>query len=254
MQGYPLLYTLNFLLYTNVMPARFILHTILLFAAVFGVLVWLLSPLEPYTLQLTGVLALFYIGTHSLRRHFPKLFHRSSITLDLTILTSMILLLVTETGALSSPLFFLLYFLLFATSMLYEIEATLVLTGALILYFLFLPGTNLSDLMHLSQLGALIMVTPLALFTGHQYEVSLEEKEARRRLTKHLTHQETDTLLFLSLNLKNTLVTSLDQLSTTIPLTRVKEVRSNLSTLYQDLRALYKTSLDLEKAIDKETD
>ncbi len=236
------------------MPARFIFHTILLFAAVFGVLIWLLSPLEPYTLQLTGLLTLLYIGTHSLRRHYPKLFHRSSVTLDLTILTSMILLLVTETGALTSPLFFLLYFLLFATSMLYEIEATLVLTGALILYFLFLPGTNLSDLMHLSQLGALIMITPLALFTGHQYEVSLEEKEARRRLTHHLSHQETDTLLFLSLNLKNTLVTSLDTLSTIIPLTRVREVHDNLSTLYKDLRALYKTSLDLEKAIDKETD
>ena len=236
------------------MPARFIAHTILLFAAVFGILAWLLSPLEPYTLQLTGILALLYIGSHSLRRHYPKLFHRSSITLDLTILTSMILLLVTETGALTSPLFFLLYFLLFAVSMLYEIEATLVLTGALILYFIFLPGTNLGDLMHLSQLGALIMITPLALFTGHQYEVSLEEKEVRRRLTHHLSHQETDTLLFLSLNLKNTLVASLDRLSTIIPVTRVKEVHDNLNTLYKDLKALYKTSLDLERAIDKETD
>lgn len=236
------------------MPARFIFHTILLFAAVFGVLIWLISPLEPYTLQLVGLLTLLYIGTHSLRRKYPKLFHRSSVTLDLTVLTSMILLLVTETGALTSPLFFLLYFLLFATSMLYEIEATLVLTGTLILYFLFLPGTNLSDLMHLSQLGALIMITPLALFTGHQYEVSLEEKEARRRLTHHLSHQETDTLLFLSLNLKNTLVTSLDTLSTIIPVTRVKEVHDNLTTLYKDLRALYKTSLELERAIDKETD
>ncbi len=236
------------------MPARFLLHTLLLFLAVFGVLIWLSSPLEPYTLQLVGVLTLLYVGVHSLRRNYPKLFHKSSVTLDLTILTSMILLLVTETNGLTSPLFFLLYFLLFATSMLYEIEATLVLTGALILYFLFSPGTDLSDLMHLSQLGALIMITPLALFTGHQYEINLEEKEARRRLTHHLSHQETDTLLFLSLNLKNTLTTSLDRLSTIIPLTQVKAVHDNLTTLYKDLRALYKTSLDLEKAIDKETD
>lgn len=254
MQYYPPLSTLNFLLYTVCMPARFLIHTILLFVAVFGILAWLLSPLEPYALQLVGALALLYVATHHLRRHYPNLFHKSTVTLDLTILTSMILLLVTETGALSSPLFFLLYFLLFATSMLYEIEATLVLTGALILYFIFLPGTNLSDLMHLSQLGALIMITPLALFTGHQYEVGLEEKELRRRLSHHLSHQETDTLLFLSLNLKSTLVTSLDRLSTIIPLTRVKEVHDNLSTLYKDLKALYKTSLDLEKAIDKETD
>ncbi|TXH01872.1 MAG: hypothetical protein E6P95_01030 [Candidatus Moraniibacteriota bacterium] len=119
------------------MPARFILHTLLLFAAIFGVLVWLLSPLEPFTLQLVAFLTLLYLGTHSLRRHYPKLFHKSNVTLDLTIFTSMILLLVTETGALTSPLFFLLYFLLFATSMLYEIEATMVLTvlSSFILYF-----------------------------------------------------------------------------------------------------------------------
>lgn len=236
------------------MPARFFLHTIFLLLGTTGIFLWLNSPLEPYALQLAAVLSLCYIATHSLKRHFPKLFSKSAITIDVSILTSMILLLVSETGALTSPLFFLLYFLLFAVAMLYEIEATLVLTGTLILYFLFLPGTNLSDLAHLSQLAALIMITPLALFTGHQYEVSLEEKELRRKLTKHLSHQETDTLLFLSLNLKNTLVTSLDRLSTIIPLTRVKEVHDNLNTLYHDLRALYKTSLDLEKAIDKETD
>ena len=236
------------------MPARFLLHTVFLLLATAGVFLWLNSPLEPYTLQLAALLSLCYVGIHSLRRHYPKLFHKSSITLDVTILTSMILLLVTETGALISPLFFLLYFLLFAVAMLYEIEATLVLTGTLILYFLFLPGTDLSDLAHLSELGALVMVTPLALFTGHQYEVSLEEKELRKKLTKHLSHQETDTLLFLSLNLKQTLVQSLDRLSAIIPATRVREVHDNLTTLYTDLKALYKTSLDLEKAIDKETD
>lgn len=236
------------------MPARFILHTFLLLGSTAGVFFWLHSPLEPYTLQLSGLLALLYVGTHSLRRHYPKLFHKSTVPLDITVLTSMILLLVTETSGLASPLFFLLYFLLFVVSLLYEIEATLVLTGTLILYFLALPSTDLTDLAHLSELAALIMITPLALFTGHQYEVGLEEKEARRRLTHHLSHQETDTLLFLSLNLKTTLVQSLDRLSTIIPLTRVKEVHDNLSTLYTDLRALYKTSLDLEKAIDKETD
>lgn len=236
------------------MPARFLLHTILLISATFGIYAWLSSPLEPYTLQLVALLSLLYIGSHSLRRHFPQHFHKSSITLDITILTSMILLLVSETGALASPLFFLLYFLLFAVSMLYEIEATLVLTGVLILYFLALPGTNLSDLAHLSELGALIMITPLALFMGHQYETVIEEKKTRAMLTKHLGREESDTLLFLSLNLKSTLVKSLDSLSTTIPLEKVNEVRVKLQLLYQDLRALYKTSLELEKAIDHETD
>lgn len=242
------------LAYTYPMPARFVIHTALLLLATGGVYLWLSSPLSAYSLQLAAGLTLLYLLTHSLKRRYPAHFKRRTVTLDITILTSMILLLVSETGALASPVFFLLYFLLFAVAMLYEIEATLVLTGTLILYFLALPGTDLTDIAHLSELIALVMITPLAIITGHQHETSLEEQATRHRLTKHLSHQETDTLLFLSLNLKSTLTRALDTLSTTIPLARVQSVRADLQTLYTDLRALYKTSLDLEKAIDKETD
>ena len=236
------------------MPARFLLHASLLLLSVVGIFFWLNSPLVAYTLQLVACLALLYFGLHHLKRRFPILTHRNLVTLDITLLTCMTLLLISSTGHLDSPLYFLLYFLLFAVSMLYEIETTLVLTASLLLYFILTPLSNLTTPTHLSQLLGLVMVTPLAIYTAHQYESSLENQLLRRRLTKKLSHQETDTLLFLSLNLKQTLTSSLDRLSTIIPLTRVKEVHDNLSTLYSDLRALYKTSLDLERAIDKETD
>ena len=237
------------------MPTRFLLHTILLIAAVTGVYVWVGSPLlSASTLQLVAVLVLLYLGSHWLRAHRPRWFHHSTITLDITLLASMMLLLVTETGALTSPLFFLLYFLLFAVAMLYEIEATLVLTGILILFFLALPGTNLTDLAHLSELIALVMITPLAILTGHQYEKSLSEKAARATLSKHLEHEESDILLFLSLNLKRTLLSALDTLSMTIPQTKVRDVRTNLQTLYEDLRTLYRSADELQQTIDRETD
>lgn len=236
------------------MPSRFLMHTILLIASSTGVYFWLSSPLEQYTLQLVAVLILLYFGSHWLRSHRPKWFHKSTITIDVTILTSMILLLVTETGSLASPLFFLCYFLLFGVAMLYEIEATLILTGVFILYFLFLPTTNLGDLAHLSELLALIMITPLAIFTGHQYETSLEEKQARINLANHVKNEETDTLLFLSLNLKNTLLSAIDSLSLTIPQTKVKNVRDNLQILYGDLKNLYRSADELERIIDHESD
>lgn len=237
------------------MPTKFLLHTILLITSSTGVYLWLSSSmLTPFTLQLVAFLVLLYMGSHYLRTKKPKLFHRSSITLDITILTSMILLLVAETGSLTSPFFFLCYFLLFGVAMLYEIEATLVLTGTLIVFFLFLPGTKLSDLAHLSQLLALVTITPLAIFTGHQYETTLEEKEARRRLVGHLGKEETDTLLFLSLNLKKTLLSALDSLSLVIPQEKAKSVRSNLQTLYQDLKNLYRSADELQQTIDRESD
>ena len=138
--------------------------------------------------------------------------------------------------------------------MLYEIEATLVLTGVLILFFLFIPGTIHTDLAHLSELLALVMITPLAIFTGHQYETGLEEKRARQILSKHLGSEETDTLLFLSLNLKNTLISALDSLSLLIPQEKVKSVRTGMQTLYEDLKNLYRSADELQHTIDKETD
>jgi hypothetical protein len=105
----------------------------------------------------------------------------------------MILLLVSETGSLASPFFFLCYFLLFAVAMLYEIEATLVLTGVLVLFFMFLPNPNWT------QIISLIMITPSP-FTGHSYESS--------SLRNALAREETDTLTFLSFNLKRTLVSA----------------------------------------------
>jgi ABC-type multidrug transport system fused ATPase/permease subunit len=233
---------------------RFLLHTIFLLLAAAGVFFWLESQLRPYTLQLVAGLVLLYLASHALRRKHPKWFNRGTVTIDITILTSMMLLLIAETGILASPFFFLLYFLLFAVSMLYEVEATLVLTGVLILFFLFIPGTNLTDIAHLTELLALIMVTPLAIFTGHQYEVSLEDKKARAELNKHLERTETDALMFLSLNLKSTLVSALDTLSIVIPVTKVKELRTNLETLYGDLKVLYRSAAELETTIDRESD
>jgi hypothetical protein len=174
--------------------------------------------------------------------------------MDITILTAMILLLVTETGALTSPFFFLCYFLLFGVAMLYEIEATLVLTGVLILFFLFIPNTSLLDFSHLTEIIALIMITPLAIFTGHQYETTLDEKKAKMILNSHIAKEETDTLIFLSLNLKKTLLSALDTLSLVIPQEKVKDVRSHLETLYTDLRVLYRSAGELEETIDKQTD
>ena len=165
------------------MPSIFIFHILFLLSAVLGVYFWLSTPaLLAYTLQLVALLELLYVGSHAIKKRLPSLQNKSFITLDVTILTVMILLLVTHTGALTSPFFFMLYFLLFGVAMLYEIEATLVFTAVLTLFFLCIPGTNMTDFVHLSPLLALLMITPLAIFTGHQYETNLEYKKAKARL------------------------------------------------------------------------
>lgn len=238
------------------MPSNFLLHTSLLVVSIAGVYLWLTSVLlSPYSLQLVALLILVFATTHwrrSVVRAKPRV--RNTIPLDLSLLTAAMLLLVSETGALASPVYFLLYFLLFAVAMLYEIEATLVLTGALAIYFLLLPGTDLTSLAHLSALLGLVLITPLALFTGHEYERLLESQKARAKLEGQIAKEETDTLIFLSTNLKSTLASSLERLNLLIPQTKVKVVREHLSLLYQDLKSLYRSASDLEKTLDRSSD
>lgn len=237
------------------MPKTFAIHTILLLCAVSGVYFWLATPyFTGWTLQLVAILVLAYAAVHFFRPRRPMASTRSTIPFDVSLLTSMILLLVTETGALTSPFFFLLYFLLFAVALLYEIEATLVLTGILILFFLLMPTTDFGNLATLSELSALLMITPLAIFTGHQKEKLLEEERRAMALTNEIGQEENDTLMFLSLNLKKTLLTSLDSLSVIIPKTRIQDAREDLETLYQDLKKLYRSADELETLVDRETD
>jgi len=236
---------------------KFFAHSLMLLAATSGTFLWLITPrLTPYTLQLVAVLVLTYAATHwfrkSQRSHVKG--YMSSIPLDLTLLTVIILLLVVETGALASPLIFLLYFLLFAVAMLFEIEATLLLTGTLLVFFLIFPGTNLTDIAHLGELLALIMITPLALYTGHQYESILEGNRKSRELAGHLEREETDTLMFLSTNLHQTLTSALDKLSLLIPQAKPARLHADLQMLYQDLRILFRSARELQETIDKETD
>lgn len=235
------------------MSAQFIAHASFLTFAALLTYLWTSHPVySTYTLQLIAILILLYFGTHALtkKRHT----HRNIITLDLIILTTTILLLVTETGGLTSPLFFTIYFLLFAVALLLEIEATLLLTGILVIFLTILPTTDLTNLAHLTALVSMVMITPLAIFTAHQYERVLKERELRALTESQITKEETDTLLFLSLNLKKTLISALDLLSVIIPQTTIRNVRSDLQQLYQDLKELYTAADELQDAVDQETD
>jgi len=231
----------------------FALHSLLLLSALTGSYLFLTSPtLSPYTLQLTALLLLLYAVTHWFKK--PGRQPLSHLPLDLTLLTMIIVLLVVDTGALTSPIFFLLYFLLFAVALLFEIETTLFLTGSLLTFFLLFPTNELGSFTYFSELIGLICITPLALYTGHEYELMLSERRRREKITKDLAAEETDTLFFLSTNLKSTLTSALDRLSILIPQHKLNSLRPDLELLYSDLRALYLSAEELKETIDHQTD
>ena len=86
--------------------------------------------------------------------------------IDLTLLTLIVFLIVFYTGGLDSQLFFLIYFLLFGISMLFEPITSLTLAFIASVFFI-LGIENLWT--NLFQLGSLFLITPLAIFFGTQY-------------------------------------------------------------------------------------
>jgi hypothetical protein len=236
------------------MSARFALHAIVLIFATILSYFWTTSHiLSAYTFQLVAVLILLYFFAAWALRHHHLTRHRV-ITLDLSLLTITLLLLVTESGGLGSPFFFIIYFLLFAVAILFETEVTLILTGILVIFFALHPSADLTSFQHLTELFALVMITPLAIFTSHQHENKLRELEKLKKTSRALEDTEADTMLFLTLRLKTTLVKNLDLLSQTIPSIKLPTQRESLQTIYKDLKALYKSSEKLQKEVDERTD
>ncbi len=122
-------------------------------------------------------------------------FSRRTRLLESTVFTFIVMVVVNTTGYLQSDFFFLIYFLLFALTLLLEPIIPIIVTLTLMLFYLFnLPAH--SSFSQLLPIFSLACMTPFALILGHDYEETL-------RLEKTIKQQKEDTFLFLSLMLKN---------------------------------------------------
>ncbi|MDZ7587070.1 MAG: hypothetical protein U0946_04890 [Patescibacteria group bacterium] len=176
-------------------------------------------------------------------------------------ITLLLLLLVLDTGGLTSPLFFTLDFLLFSLSLLFN--PSLGLLVGLALSLLFLLNNSLIDTHGFANLIALILMAPLARFFGTQY-LSLLEDQKQIKILKHqsdqletkLSQEESNTLLWLTLNFQEKMQHALDLISqissqlSTIPYHQ----QDKLKTIYSDLKELFKSGQELKDKIDKITD
>ena len=160
------------------MKKKVIIHLLVLFASVLLTFGWVSTPvLAKYSLQLTAFLVITLIIT----RHLLKL--PSFRLAESTISTISVLLLVNATDGLSSPLFFLNYFLLFELSLLLEPLIPLVLSLLLVLFYFF--SFEDKPLYFLMELIAFPFMTPLAFLFGKIYR----KEENQKKEIKNLTHK-----------------------------------------------------------------
>jgi len=243
--------------------AGFILHSLFLVAAVVLAFFWTSQPtLSIYTLQLIAIFVLAYFLNQFFIRKKKQPLSRINLTIDAVIFTMVILLLVASTGGLTSSLFFLIYFLMFGLALLFEPAITFSLALAMVLFFLFKP-TKEKPLTEALQLLSLLLITPLAMFFGKQYLKVLESQEKIKILEEEgeimeeqIKKEETDTLMWATLELKQGLVGILEQTSnllTDISHLNLRQ-KERLSKIRQIATNLLKTGQKLKEEVDRTTD
>jgi len=174
---------------------REIIHSlILIFAIVLG-FVYPHTWFSQYDLQISAGL---FIVLYVIKKYVVKN-GSSSRLLESVVFTLIILGIINTTGGLQSPFFFLIYFLLFSLSLLLEPVISITTTLALIIFFLLglPPNQDFKALLPIISLGFL---TPFAMYMG-------QETMKIRQLAKKNEKMEQDTLLFMSLMIKNHLKT-----------------------------------------------
>ncbi len=169
------------------MDKKVIIHIAVLIASTFLSFLWVTDEkLSNYSLQLTAILLLTFIFTHRLLK--PASFKLAESTIS----TMAVLLVISSTGKISSPLFFLNYFLLFELSLLLEPIIPLILSVALIGFYFFSasPGFLQEDLLQWALLGSFPFMTPLAYFFGKFYRKEENQKIEIKNLSKKLEELE----------------------------------------------------------------
>lgn len=237
------------------MSAQFFLHSIFLLSAVLVTFAWTRSAFSVYTLQLIAVLIISYFLNH----FFAGKKLRLTLAIDGLILALVTLLLVSQTGGLESPLFFLLYILLFGLSLLFDPIIILIFAIALVLLFL----NQAINLFSLLEMIGLILIAPVALFFGRQYlkVLSSEEKikilrQETGKLAREVGQQEQDTLLWISLSFKEHILRILDASSNLLcDVGRLSLVqKEGLEKIHESAKRLLKLGEKLKEKIEGDTE
>lgn len=153
------------------------LHALILGSAVTVIFFWVTDEkLAYYSLQLSAILLLTLVITHHILK--PITFK----LVESTVSTMAVLLVTQATGGISSPLFFLNYFLLFELSLLLEAIIPMILSVFLIFFYFFTNDVVQSPFL-ITALLAFPVMTPLSYYFGkiYQNQVRLGQKEENQK-------------------------------------------------------------------------
>ena len=207
------------------MLSKEIAHALILIFTIVLTFILPKSNLAQYDLQISaGLFILLYLA-----KKFIISKNIYSRLIESVIFTLIIMGIVNSTGGLTSPFFFLIYFLLFSLTLILEPIISITTTITLIIFFLLsLPASQ--DFRTLMPIISLAFITPFAMFMGSE-KIKNEKLKVKSEKTKE------ETFLFLSLLIKN-------------HLKNIREAAQNFVGDHQ-LEIIKKSTTRMEKLIEK---
>lgn len=159
----------------------FLRQSLVVFLSV-GLVMFIKSLFSNAIVSIVGILVILYI-LFSNRKRIENF--------NFFILNTLVLILVSSTGEISSPLFFLLYFLTVVIAFVFNPKVVFVFTIGVI--FLLFPSVLKTDLTrNLILLFSLFLLSPLAFFTGIAYQKNQEDKRRIEDMKKKAQAIEND--------------------------------------------------------------
>ncbi len=202
-----------------------IIHALILIFAIVLTFIFPKTNLANYDLQITAIL---FIILYSVKRFIVTKDIYSRL-IESVVFTLIIMGIINSTGGLTSPFFFLIYFLLFSLALILEPIISITTTVTLIIFFLLNLPPN-QDFRTLLPIISLAFITPFAMFMGSEHIESQKLKVKSQKLQE-------ETFLFLSLLIKN-------------HLKNIKEALENFVDDHQ-LEIIKKSAQRMEKLIEK---
>jgi membrane protein implicated in regulation of membrane protease activity len=154
---------------------KFLKHSLVLVASFGLIFLWEQGPFSGFTIQLLALMVVAYGAIQFFRRRSQEYVMEGIF--DVFTLNTGIFLLIYATGQMQSWFFFLLYFLGFGITFIFE-PATVFLF-ALGTIAIFIPDviTNGGSIGTYIQLGSFLLISPLPFFFGKEYREREKEEE-----------------------------------------------------------------------------
>jgi len=163
---------------------KILIHSLVLLASFGFVFVWEQGPFSDFTVQLLAIMVLIYLVVQFVRRKLKKTDEVWGGIPDVFTLNTAIFLLIYATGQMASWFFFLLYFLGFGITFIFEPATVFVFALGTIAIFVPEVLKNGGSLGTYIQLGSFLLISPLPYFFGKEYRDREDEEQEIQQLAE----------------------------------------------------------------------